>query len=64
MSRDYDYIRVYKKYLIGWITKEFVNRNNEDGVEVLHRTRDHYRNLWGFKNVKLVLCWNNEEHIF
>lgn len=64
MSKDYDFIRVYKKTWMGWVTKEIVYRNGEDGVEVLHRTRDHYRNLWGFKNVKLVLYWKEEEHIF
>jgi len=64
MKREYDFIRVYRRTFIGWVTKVIVNRYSEDGLTVLHRTRDHYRNLWGFNNVKLVLHWNEEEHIF
>jgi len=61
MEREYDYIKVYKKTLFGWIYITNVNRNRDGGLHILHRTRDHYRNQWGYKNVKLVLCWNDEE---
>ena len=64
MEREYDYIKVYRKTLLGWGLRCHINRYGEDGINVLHRTRDHYRNLWGFNKVKLVLCWREEEHIF
>ena len=64
MERKYDFIKVYRKTIFGWGLRQYINRNGEDGLVVLHRTRDHYRNLWGFENVKLILCWNEEELIF
>ena len=64
MKRDYDYIKVSRKIGRMWFNITSVNRYREDGMEVLHRTRDHYRNLWGWGNVKLTLMWNPEELIF
>jgi len=64
MERKYDYIKIYRKVLGSWFFVNSINRWDEEGLVVLHRTRDHYRNLWGFNKVKLVLCWNNEEFKF
>jgi len=64
MEREYTYINVSRKIMGMWFNITHVNRYGEDGLAVLHRTRDHYRNQWGFKNVKLILKWNSEELIF
>ncbi len=64
MSKDYDYIMVYRKILGLFFFVTTISRYDKDALEFLHRTRDHYRDLWGFDNVKIVLKWNEEEHIF
>lgn len=64
MKREYDYIKIYRKILGTWFFVNSINRWGEEGLSVLHRTRDHYRNQWGYNKVKLVLCWNDEEHKF
>jgi len=64
LARDYTHIKVYRKWYWWWIYHRTLNTFGDDALVVLHRTRDHYRNLWGYNKVKLVLCWNDEEHIY
>lgn len=64
LAIDYTYIKVYRKVFRWWFYHCSINRYSDDGLEVLHSIRDLYRKLWGFKKVKLILCWNEEEHIF
>lgn len=65
MERKYDYIIVYRKFLGIWWNVATVTRYDHDGLKLLHRTRDHYKNILGSEvDFKLTLVWNSESHTF
>jgi len=62
-EKDYDYIEVYR-YLFGrwWYVRTISKPMGEFSLKVFHRTRDHYKEVYGPGKFKLTLCWAPREY--
>lgn len=61
MKKDFDYLRVYRKFLWFFIEIDVVNVTfGDDRMEIFRRIRDTYGNKYGPKNVLIEMCWNKE----
>lgn len=59
---DLPYVRIMisRKILWFWVEFTHVNRNGQNPYDFFIKTRDHYKNKWGAKNVRLRLYWQDE----
>lgn len=65
---SYDYLEIYKKcWFFGtiWILKEVVRAYiGQEKKELYYRTRDHYKQLYGYGNLRIDMCWTKSTRIF
>ncbi|MCK9446560.1 hypothetical protein M0Q50_06815 [bacterium] len=63
MKKEFDYLRVYRKFLWFHIEIRVVNVIfGDDRMEIFRETRDTYCRKYGYDNVLIEMCWNKESY--
>jgi hypothetical protein len=61
MKKDFDYLRVSRKFLWFFIECDVVNTKfGDDKMQIFRQTRDTYCRKYGEKNVLIEVCWQKE----